>query len=449
VRDIVLVLATLGFLPLCLRYPAAGAICWAWFSIMSPHRQVYGFAVGQQFNLVIAVATLLGWLFSAERKRWTPDLMPKLMLVFVLWMTFNSFFAPFPDSSWGYWEQTVRALALVFLVFFIANTKARIHGLIWILVISLGYYGVKGGIFTISSGGNYIVYGPEASIIRDNNQLALAVVMAVPLVNYLRMHTKIRLLQLGLAAAIFLEVVMVLGSHSRGGAIALGVMLFIFWLSTRNKVLYGLAGVALVAVALSLMPDSFWGRLDTISNPGSDSSFMGRVNAWNVATQVAIDRFPFGAGFAAPQLPSIFNRYLPGETARAAHSIYFQVLGEHGFIGLVLYLLIIVLALRNAGIIMRQTRGRPELLWAYDLANMIRVALIGFCTGGAALSMAYFDGFLLLVALLSTLRELTAPERLPGPAAMQVGAKAFAGAVPFEPARSAIPPAGQARMPPG
>lgn len=441
-RDIVLILATLGFLPLCLRHPAAGAICWAWFSIMNPHRQVYGLALGQQFNLVIAVATLTGWLLSAERKRWTPDLMPKLMLVLVLWTSVTSFFALLPDKSWAQWEQTMRALALVFLVFFIANTKARIHGLIWILVISLGFYGIKGGIFTIVGGGYSKVYGPAASILGDNNHLALAVVMAVPLVNYLRMHTKIRMMQLGLAVAMFLEVVMVLGSQSRGGAVALGVMLFIFWLSIRNKLLYGIAGIALIAVALSIMPESYFGRLDTISSAGSDSSFQGRVNAWNVAIDVAIDRFPFGAGFAGPQNPEIFHLYLPGEAPRAAHSIYFQVLGEHGFIGLALYLLIILLALRNVGVIMRQTRGRPELLWAYDLANMIRVALIGFCTGGALLSMAYFDGFLLLVALLSVLRELTAPEPLPGPAAMPVSAPALAGGVSYERTRSVMPPAG-------
>ena len=80
-RDLLLVLATLGFLPLCFRYPAAGAICWAWFSLMSPHRLVYGGAYGQ-FNLVIAAVTLAGWLISRERKRWTPDLVPKLLLIF-------------------------------------------------------------------------------------------------------------------------------------------------------------------------------------------------------------------------------------------------------------------------------------------------------------------------------------------------------------------------------
>lgn len=409
-RSIILVLATLCFLPMCLRYPAAGAICWAWFSIMSPHQQVSGFAQGQQFNLVIAVATLLGWLFSSERKRWTPDLMPKLMLVFVLWMTFNSFFALVPDWSWQYWDRTMRTLALVFLVFFIVNTKARIHGFIWILVISLGYYGLRGGVFTIINGGAYIVYGPPGTIIADNNQLALAIVMSLPLVNYLRMHSKKHFIQFGLAVAFGLEVMMVLGSHSRGGAIALAAMFFVLWLRTRRKLAYGICIIVLLGLALSIMPDSYFQRLDTINDTGSDTSFQDRVMSWHVATFVAIDHFPFGAGFYAPQLAQIFNSYFPGQRPYAAHSIYFQVLGEHGFIGLALYLLILLLALRNAAIVLRQTRNRPELLWARDLASMIQVALIGYYVGGAALSMAYFDGFLLLIALLSTLRELTVSE---------------------------------------
>lgn len=400
----------LGYLPLCLWNAGAGVICWAWFSMMSPHRQVYSFAQGQPLNSIIAVATLLGWLCSQDRKRWTPDAMPWLMLAWFAWMTFNSVFAPFQEWSWGYWDRTMRIMVLVFLVFFIANTKARIHGLIWVIVVSLGFYGVKGGLFTIVHGGGGVVYGPPDSIIFDNNQLALAIVMSLPLVNYLRMHTKLRLLQSGLALAICFEVLEVFGSKSRGGVLALGAALFLFWLRMRRKVLYGTAAVALVGAVLYFMPASFWERMSTVNNLTEDASFHGRLVAWQVALRVAIDRFPFGAGFYAPQLGPIFHSYFPDETSHAAHSIYFQVLGEHGFIGLGLYLLILLFALNNTRIIRRQTRAQPELLWAYDLATMIQVALVGFYIGGAALSVAYFDGFLILIALTSTLRELTAPK---------------------------------------
>jgi probable O-glycosylation ligase (exosortase A-associated) len=400
---------------------------------------VYGIAYGQQFNLIIAAATLLGWLISAERKRWTPDLMPKLMLVLVLWMTLNSWFAVFPEYSWEYWNQTVRTLALVFLVFFVANTKARIHGLVWIVVLSLGYYGVKGGIFTILTGGQFHVFGPDGSILADNNQLAVAVVMTLPLVNYLRMHTKLRALQLSLTAAIFLEIVTVLGSQSRGAAVALAATFCMFCLTTGRKIIaYALAGTVLLAVALSLMPGAYFDRLHTINDAGGDSSFAGRLAAWHVATDIAIDRFPFGAGFYAPQRPEIFRKYEPAEIPHAAHSIYFQILGEHGFVGLSLYVLILLLALRNTGVIKRQTRDRPELLWAYDLANMIRIALVGFFVGGAALSMAYFDAYLLLIAVLSTLREVTAARPLPRPILLPTVAPAFIGGYPPRPVTASL-----------
>ena len=409
-RDLVLLAGCFVFVPLSLVYPATGALCWAWFSLMSPHRQVYSFLTAQPINSVIAIATLIGWLISTERKRWTPDLMPWLLLAWTLWMTLNSFFAPFPEWSWEYWDRVIRILALVFLVFFLMTTKARIHAMIWVLAISIGYYGLKGGVFTLINGGHNRVYGPDSSMIADNNQLAAAVVMLLPLLNYLREQSRQRILQIGLIAAMGLTILMVLGSYSRGGMIALVATMAVFWLHTRRKIVYGLAGAAMLAAALHVMPDAFWGRLDTLNDVNADASFQARETAWQVSYLVAVDRFPFGAGFYAPQLSAIYNSYFPGEESHAAHSIYFQVLGEHGFIGLGLYGAILALALYNTWMVIRQTRDRPELRWAHDLAKMTRVSLIGFYIAGAALSLAYFDGYLLLIALMSTLRELTAPD---------------------------------------
>ncbi len=150
--------------------------------------------------------------------------------------------------------------------------------------------------------------------------------------------------------------------------------------------------------------------------PRRNSSFHGRVVAWQVATLYATEHFPFGAGFAAPELPPIFNHYFPDETAHAAHSIYFEVLGEHGFPGLAIYVSMLLLGLRNAGVIARQTRGRPGLRWAYDLARTLQICLVSFYVGGAALSMSYFDAFLAILAILSTLRQLTARAPAAAPA---------------------------------
>jgi probable O-glycosylation ligase (exosortase A-associated) len=399
----------LFYLPMSLRAPAAGVLCWVWFSIMNPHREVYGFAYGEPFNGVIAVATIVGWLVSAEPKRWTPDAMPRLLLALVAWMTFDSFFGANPGYSWEFWDRTMRLFVLVFMVFFLITTKARIHGLIWVIIISLGFYGVKGGVFTIVHGGHAIVFGPPASVYNDNNQLALAVVSTLPLVYYVWRHTEAAWLRIPTLVALVLQVIMVFGSYSRGGVIALAVMLALFWLRSDRKILYAVLGCAVVAGGLSIMPDSFFDRLHTVNSLSSDDSFQGRLNAWEVAYRYANDHFPFGAGFNGATLVSTFATYLPHADAHAAHSIYFQVLGDHGYIGLALYLAILLLGLRNAGIVIRQTRDAPALRWARDLAEMIRVSLISFYVGGAALSMAYSDVYLLLIAALSTLRQLTGP----------------------------------------
>jgi O-antigen ligase len=112
----------------------------------------------------------------------------------------------------------------------------------------------------------------------------------------------------------------------------------------------------------------------------------------------ATDHFPFGAGFYGPQLRGIFNHYFPGEDNHAAHSIYFQVLGEHGYIGLFIYLAIIWACLRYCR---RIARNRDEdVEWPRRLARAIQVSLFAFFVGGAALSMAYYDLFVILAFLL-------------------------------------------------
>ncbi|MBN9556931.1 MAG: hypothetical protein J0I26_05310, partial [Alphaproteobacteria bacterium] len=68
-------------------------------------------------------------------------------------------------------------------------------------------------------------------------------------------------------------------------------------------------------------------------------------------------------------------------------------------------------------------RNKPELNWAHDLASMIQLVLVVFCVAGAALSMAYYDVFILCVAVLLPLQEIvrkhnrvTAKEGVPVPA---------------------------------
>ena len=405
-RDLILILSLLGCIGLTLRYPFAGVLTWAWLTCMNPHQEVYGLSKVIPLNLIVAVITIVSWMLSKERKHPQFDATTWAILGLLAWMTFNTFYAANPTYSWPYWDRTWRIMALGVFVGIMATNQVRIHALVWVVCTSLLYYGVKGGLLTFLTGGTKYISGPIDTIIGDNNHLAVALLMTLPLVNYLRLHTASRLLRIGLIGAGFLSFVSLLGSYSRGGYLALSALTGIGWLRSRRKVLFLLMLTAALVPMLYFMPQSFYDRVNTLSSPTEDASFQSRLMSWKVSYFYAVDHFPFGAGFYAINLPEVYNTYFPGATTHAAHSIYFQILGEQGFPGLVLYLIILLLAFRNCYLIRKMTKKREELRWLYDLATMIQLSLVAFCVGGAALSIPFYDMFIIWVCLLPVLRNL-------------------------------------------
>jgi probable O-glycosylation ligase (exosortase A-associated) len=170
------------------------------------------------------------------------------------------------------------------------------------------------------------------------------------------------------------------------------------WLKSRNKLLTTMIAVAGAALVLSIMPQEWFDRMSTIKTYERDSSAMGRINAWKMAINLAEAR-PLGAGFEAFK-PPMFARYAPEPTmVHDAHSIYFEILGEHGFVGLGLFILLGMMTWRTASWIIRHSRGDPEARWAADLAAMVQVSLVGYASAGAFLGLAYFDFYYTLIAV--------------------------------------------------
>jgi len=395
-----------------LSYPFGGVLLWTWFTCMDPHREAYGFAQSAPFNFIIAVVTVAAWLFSRERKRPPLDATFVLICAFLAWITLNGFFAVDPTWSWPLWDRTWKTIALGLIIMAMGTNKVRAHALIWTVVVSLLYYGIKGGLFTIISGGHSHVVGAPNSMIGDNNQLALALLMVLPLANYLRIHSADRRISLGLAVAMVLTTVSVVGSYSRGAFVALAALAAVAWFRSKRKMLYLVSIVAVAVPLFYFMPQSYYDRLATIQSADTDSSFQGRIIAWKVAYSYARDHFPLGNGFAGSERKPVFNYYFPDEKTHAAHSIYFEVLGDNGFGGLAIYLAILTVVVLNCFRIKKIARANPNLAWAADMADMIQLSLFVFCVGGAALSMAYYDVFFiwagLLSALLFQLRKISA-----------------------------------------
>jgi probable O-glycosylation ligase (exosortase A-associated) len=261
---------------------------------------------------------------------------------------------------------------------------------LWVLVGSLGFYGAKGGLFTLLTGGNYRVFGPPDSFIEGNNELALALIMIIPLMRFLQTQVVKAWQKYCLTAAMLLTAFAALGSHSRGALLAIGAMAVVLWMRSTNKLSMGTL-IALVAAALlGFMPEAWDDRMATIGTYQEDASAMGRINAWWMAWNLASDRF-LGGGFSIYEL-SVFATYAPDPgDVHAAHSIYFQVLGEHGFVGLFLFIMMWWLVWRSAGRLRTEALRQPQTRWVSELAAMCQVSIAGYLVGGAFLSLAYFD----------------------------------------------------------
>ena len=403
-RDILVVLIVFGSLPFIFKRPYIGVLMWVWMSVMNPHTQAWGFATSFPFAAIIAGVTMVSLIFSREPKNL--PLIPAIwvFIAFVLWMNVTTIFAIYPDLVYGQWNKVMKIMLMTFVTLMIIKTKQHIQLLVLIVVISLGYYGVKGGIFTIIGGGVDRVWGPEGTFIEGNNEIALALVMTIPLMHYLQMIFRSNWVRHGLTVAIVLCAIAALGSYSRGALLALAAMGAFLWLKSRQKFSLGFLMMMVVPPLLAFMPEQWTERMDTINNYEEDGSVQGRFNAWWMAFNLAKDRPLVGGGFEVATR-ELFSLYAPNvlDLPRAAHSIYFQALGEHGFVGLGLYLLLGLLTWRTGTWIVRNTKNLEEYKWAYSLATLIQVCLIGFATGGAFLSLLYFDvPYYLMAAMVAT-----------------------------------------------
>jgi probable O-glycosylation ligase (exosortase A-associated) len=402
-RDILVTLIVFGWLPIVFKKPYMGALMWVWISVMNPHTQGWGFATTFPFAAIIAGVTMVSLLITKEPKNLPLTPVIWTLIIFVFWMNLSTVFAIYPDEVYLQWNKVMKIMLMSFVVIMLIRTQKQIQLLIWTIIISLGYYGVKGGIFTLIGGGVDMVMGPESTFIEGNNEIALALIMTIPLMHYVQMISPKAWVRHIMTAAMLLCAIAALGSYSRGALLAIAAMGAFLWLKSQHKGRIALLVVLAILPVIASMPDKWMERMDSINTYEEDQSVQGRFNAWWMAYNLAKERPITGGGFEIIT-PELFWAYAPNpEDLHAAHSIYFQALGEHGFVGLALYLLLGWLTWRTGSWIIRHTRKLDEYRWAFNLATMIQVSLIGFATGGAFLSLLYFDvPYYLMGAMVAT-----------------------------------------------
>lgn len=404
-RDLLVTAIVFGSLPFILARPYIGIIVWSWLGYMNPHRLSWGFAYDFPFAQIVAITLIIAIAFSRESKTIPVNGLTVTWLLFIIWMGITTLFAIFPQDAQDYYARVTKIQLVVFFTLMLMQDQKRLNLLIWTIVISLGFFGVKGGIFAALTGGGFRVWGPPESYVEDNNSLAVTLLMILPLINYLRLQAKkkwhrhafvIAMLFCGLAAA---------ASHSRGAFLSGFAIAAFLWLKSKNKAIGGVTLLLLFPLLFAFMPENWHERMATIANYEQDASSMGRINAWHYSVNVANNRLT-GAGFES-WYPETFSLYAPiPEDVHAAHSIYFSVLADHGWIGLIMFVSILIMAWRNGAWIIRHTPDDKDLVWLRDLSRMIQVSFVAYGTGGAFLSLSYFDLPWHLIAVMVLARSI-------------------------------------------
>jgi probable O-glycosylation ligase (exosortase A-associated) len=446
-RDLVLTLLVSALLLAVFKHPVIGAYLWAWLSLMNPHKMTYSFAFRMPFAQVAALVTMLMCVTTRERQPLPRSPIVMVQVALLLWMSLTCLFALAPQERvLDRWILVMKIHVMLWVTWMLVTEAKQLRVLIGVVTMSVAFFGIKGGIWTVLTGGGGRVWGPPGGMLEGNNELAVALVMLLPMLYYLRQTEARAWLRRLLIAFMVLVAFSVLGSQSRGALLALLSMTFFLGLKSKHPFRSSVALLAVAMVVIGFMPDTWTERMDTIRAYEADGSAMSRIWTWHTLWNAAVDRPLIGAGFAA-DTHAVFSRYAPDGPEWAsfrgrilvAHSIYFQMLGEHGFVGLTLFLGLGLTAWVAAGKVARKAKDDPEYGdWMPLLMRMVQVSLIGYAVGGAFLSLAYVDLPYYIIGFVVTSDGLLRRR------SQQPVPPAAAGAVRVLPALSARPPAGVA-----
>jgi probable O-glycosylation ligase (exosortase A-associated) len=420
VRDIVLAMVLLATVPLILAQPFYGILAWFCISYLNPQNYTYGFALRLPVAYIVAILTLTGMILKRDLR--LPRLTLQVALMLVLWFWFvittiavssSPLFSHHFANTLEKFEETSKILFMTFVATTLVTDRVRLR---WLCICTAGifaFFAFKATVFSILTGGQFTVYGPPSSMISDNNDFALAMDMVLPMFVCLATTESSKKLRRLFQAAFLMGIIAVIFTYSRAGLIGLGVVLLFLVMTSRHKVL-GLAGAALLVVCIvEIAPQAWLNRMSTIltatetaTTKETDASAEARLTAWHLATEIAASSIT-GGGFDT-WTKTVYEEFGldPGNTAHVAHSIYFQMLGEHGYIGLLLFLLVLLSGFASCVRLAWRYRESSGLPWIGQYANMALGSLLAFCAAGTFASRAYFDLFWEVVAIIIILKEL-------------------------------------------
>ncbi|HEX8446204.1 MAG TPA: putative O-glycosylation ligase, exosortase A system-associated [Sphingomonas sp.] len=417
-RDLGLIAFLVALLGLGFRRPFLFVLAYAYVDIVSPQRLAYYLLNAIPLSLVCVVLAVGGWALADDKRGARVGVRQSLMLALLVYCFWTTMTADFPVDALNKWGWVWKALAFAIFLPLTLRTRLRIEAMALFMILSASSIIVVGGIKTVLSGGGYGILNlmvDSNSGLYESSTISTMAIAILPLLIWLASHGTIfppdwrtRGYALALGAACIL---IPIGTQARTGLICIALLAVLMLRLVRRRILY-LAGLATLAVAaVPFLPASYTQRMDTIAGYQSDESASTRIAIWKWTWDYAQDH-PFGGGFESYRQNRISYRRPetgnPGSGAtaqvidggRAFHSAYFEMLGEQGYPGLGLWLLIQLGGLFRMEVVRRRwRRADPADGWIAPLATALQHCQLVYLVGAAFAGIAFQPLMLMIVAL--------------------------------------------------
>ncbi|WP_157220250.1 putative O-glycosylation ligase, exosortase A system-associated [Flavisphingomonas formosensis] len=408
-------LALIGFLCALFGFgfkrPFLFVLAYVYIDIVSPQRICYYLLNSVPISLIAFLLAIGGWAATDNKRDVRMAPRQGLLLLLLLWAGYTTRYADFPVEALDKWSWVWKALVFAIFLPLTLRTKLRFEALLLFMILCAASIVIVGGIKTLASGGGY----GALNLMVDNNSglyegsiISTVAIAIIPVIFWLMQHGtifppdwRVRLFGVALTFACLL---IPIGTQARTGLICAGLLSVLMLRVVKKKgryvVLLGLAGLA----AIPMLPSSYTSRMDTIKGYQGDQSASTRLAVWRWTWEYAKSH-PLGGGFEAYRQNKLkidlvktsgsggvqsTQTTAEYDAGRAFHSSYFEMLGEQGYPGLAMWLILHFSGLFRMEIIRRRYRdadGKDR--WIAPLATALQHSHFLYLVGGAFVGIAF------------------------------------------------------------
>jgi probable O-glycosylation ligase (exosortase A-associated) len=397
-RDLILIPIVIAISLLALFRPHIGILGYVWYALLRP--DILAWTYGRPYSMLIALATVVGalrFLPQAARLFRMPIVVGVIVLQIPIVLSHLTAEIPWERL---YYENPIlqyeRMVALALLIPVLTVTLRETWLMVLVMGVSIGILGVKFGASGLVAGGAAF-QGGYGGMLADNNDIALAFAMAVPLMWCMRRDIESPKWRAALAIGVGLTFAGIIMTHSRGGSLTLAVVLLVLVLRSKRKI--GMIVFLAVAIvpAVYMVRDTYISRMETISKPTEEASSYTRIALAQAALKMWKEHPFLGMGFGGKASAKLSGEYQEVTEGSVFHDTYLQMLVDSGVFAALLWV-----ALLWGTIIWLEINRRRTMRYIPEYANVpeaIQLSLLAFSIGSLFLTRVQYDfPYMLLMA---------------------------------------------------